>query len=419
MTQINAGLVLGIAGTLSGLLMATLALAISSAPGWRELRSFALIAISAAAYCFFDLVQILQVSWRTLAIGESLALAASFLYGIAWIRHLAISERRPLRRMERGLIVAGVVMVVLAFIPGVLITPPIRHFSVAWLGVRYTQPTGTSLGVGCVVFNITAILVASFGGDRRWRDGWHARLPMVGAMSLMLAGVSAALAFWQIIPMPAITEAATVAIVGAMGVSYARRFIADAGRLEALSTRLEHEVASRTDELLNARGLVEQHERLAGLGRIAAGVAHEVNNPTMVIQQNLDRMRTLLAADKTLTPELAMRFDRSRAATQQIAEIVRQLLETGRRSGRRPCRRAGSPSALRSTRRSSPPRQPHRSYVSRSHSPSCCTSARTRAASSRCSSICSSTPLMPRGTHRRVFGFASRACEMASACDSA
>ncbi len=51
----------------------------------------------------------------------------------------------------------------------------------------------------------------------------------------------------------------------------------------------------------------------------------------MVIQHSLDRMRALISDAKALTPELAARFDRSRAATQTIADIVRQLLETGRR----------------------------------------------------------------------------------------
>ncbi len=68
----------------------------SRAPGWRELRSFALVAITAAAYCFFDLVHVVPVSPCTLQIVEGFALASCFLYGLAWIRHLAVADRRPL-----------------------------------------------------------------------------------------------------------------------------------------------------------------------------------------------------------------------------------------------------------------------------------------------------------------------------------
>ncbi|MBS1125057.1 MAG: integral rane sensor signal transduction histidine kinase [Deltaproteobacteria bacterium] len=310
--------------------MATLALAISRAPGWRELRSFALIAITAAAYCFFDLVHVVPVSPRTLRIGEGLALASCFLYGLAWIRHLAVSDRRPLRRMERGALVVAAVMVVLALIPGVLIEPPIRRVPVEWFGVTYTMATATPLGVACVTVMLITLLVAAFGGGRRWRDGWHAQLPMLGATALAVTGLSDTLAFMEIIAMPQLIEAVTVVVVGVMGVSYAHRFIADARRLEALSSKLEHEVAARTAELLNAQAVAAHHERLAGLGRIAAGVAHEINNPTMVIQQNLARMRALISDQAALTPELDARLESSRAATQHIAEIVRQLLETGR-----------------------------------------------------------------------------------------
>jgi len=310
--------------------MATLAFAISRAPGWRELRSFALIAITAAAYCFFDLVHVVPVSPRTLRIGEGLALASCFLYGLAWIRHLAVSDRRPLRRMERGALVVAAVMVVLALIPGVLIEPPIRRVPVEWFGVTYTMATATPLGVACVTVMLITLLVAAFGGGRRWRDGWHAQLPMLGATALAVTGLSDTLAFMEIIAMPQLIEAVTVVVVGVMGVSYAHRFIADARRLEALSSKLEHEVAARTAELLNAQAVAAHHERLAGLGRIAAGVAHEINNPTMVIQQNLARMRALISDQAALTPELDARLESSRAATQHIAEIVRQLLETGR-----------------------------------------------------------------------------------------
>jgi len=312
-------------------LMATLALTISRAPGWRELRSFALVAITAAAYCFFDLVHVVAVSPSTIRIGEGLALASSFLYGFAWIRHLAIVARRPLRRIERGALVGATGMAVLAVIPGVLIGPPFRTAHVEWFGVTYTTATATPLGMLCIALLLIAVFVAAFGGGRRWRDGWHVRMPMLGAVALGLAGVSDTLSYEQIIAMPALIEAVTVVVVGVMGAAYARRFIADAGRLEALSTKLEQEVAARTVELLKAQAIAAQHERLAGLGRIAAGVAHEINNPTMVIQQSLDRIRTLIVDNTGLTPELDTRLERSRAATQHIADIARQLLESGRR----------------------------------------------------------------------------------------
>jgi len=330
MTLMNPALLLALAGALSGALIAAVALTISNAPGWRELRSFALVAAAAAVYCLLALVHVLPMSSSTRLLGERLLFAASFVYAMAWIRHLAVSDKRPLRQLERGAMIVGTVMVVLALVPDVLVVPPVRQVRIGWFGVTYEMATATTLGVVCVGLTVIAVVTAAFAGGRRWRDGWHSRQSMIGATALALTGVSDTLASMHLIPMPQLVEAVTVAVVGGMGIFYARRFIADARRLEALSTKLEHEVASRTDELLTAHAEIARHERLAGLGRVAAGVAHEINNPTTVIQQNLEQLRTALSESGKLSPELAARLDRSRSATRRIADIVRQLLETGR-----------------------------------------------------------------------------------------
>ena len=239
MTEFNAGVVLGLAGLLSGVLMATLALALSRAPGWQELRSFALIAALAAAYCLSGLVHVVRVPEPVHMTGERLGLASTMLYGFAWVRHLAIVGGRPLGRLGRGALFLLAGMAVLALIPGVLVVPPMRTFSVGWFGVTYTLASGTTLALVCVAFTFAATLAAAFGRGRRWRDGWHARLPMLGATALVVTGVSDTLASLELIPMPQLIEAVSVAVVGAMGVSHARRFVDDARRLEALSTRLD------------------------------------------------------------------------------------------------------------------------------------------------------------------------------------
>ncbi len=51
------------------------------------------------------------------------------------------------------------------------------------------------------------------------------------------------------------------------------------GDLEEWALTLEEKVRERTDELVKMQARVAQSERLASLGMLAAGVAHEVNNP--------------------------------------------------------------------------------------------------------------------------------------------
>jgi len=72
---------------------------------------------------------------------------------------------------------------------------------------------------------------------------------------------------------------------------------------EALDTLLSHPAAARalltatTRRLDREEGLLRQHERMAALGALAAGLLHEVNNPASAVQRGASRLKALLAAD--------------------------------------------------------------------------------------------------------------------------
>ena len=57
--------------------------------------------------------------------------------------------------------------------------------------------------------------------------------------------------------------------------------------LVALNNGLEQKVAQRTAELDVARVRLMENERLASVGQLAAGVAHEINNPLGFVSSNL------------------------------------------------------------------------------------------------------------------------------------
>lgn len=99
---------------------------------------------------------------------------------------------------------------------------------------------------------------------------------------------------------------------------------------DELNTRVDQ----RTEELRDANKQLETtfqqlvvSEKLASIGEITAGVAHEINNPVAVIQGNVDVMREALGDQaKTVKTELGL-IDRQ---VQRITAIVGKLLQFAR-----------------------------------------------------------------------------------------
>ncbi|MBJ3776962.1 sensor histidine kinase [Acuticoccus mangrovi] len=99
---------------------------------------------------------------------------------------------------------------------------------------------------------------------------------------------------------------------------------------ETLNSRVEertHELMESNRQLeITTRQLV-MREKLASIGEIAAGVAHEINNPVAVIQGNLEVARALLGdAAAPARREFALIDEQ----TERISEIIFRLLQFAR-----------------------------------------------------------------------------------------
>ena len=99
---------------------------------------------------------------------------------------------------------------------------------------------------------------------------------------------------------------------------------------EELNARVEE----RTAELSAANRRLEEttkqlvmSEKLAAIGEITAGVAHEINNPIAVIQGNLEVLREL-ASDKAVQAETEFRLIDEQ--TERMRQIVAKLLQFAR-----------------------------------------------------------------------------------------
>jgi two-component system NtrC family sensor kinase len=114
--------------------------------------------------------------------------------------------------------------------------------------------------------------------------------------------------------------------VGLITWSGTLRFLDGADDLAVLRSRLEPLVEERTRALLDTREALARAERLASLGQLANGVAHQVSNPASVVTANL----RFLAEGVQGEPESREVVDDALAAMRRINDLVRRLADAGR-----------------------------------------------------------------------------------------
>ncbi len=109
---------------------------------------------------------------------------------------------------------------------------------------------------------------------------------------------------------------------------------AQAGSLKRWGDSLDAKVAERTAELEHAvadlktaQSQLVKNEKLAAIGQLTAGVAHEINNPIAVIQGNLEVLRDILGPQADpVAPEIKLIHEQ----VHRIRLIVAKLLQFAR-----------------------------------------------------------------------------------------
>jgi two-component system NtrC family sensor kinase len=108
----------------------------------------------------------------------------------------------------------------------------------------------------------------------------------------------------------------------------AKKLEAEKSELEEWGTTLEKRVHERTEEIRRIHSQLFRSEKLASLGKLAAGVAHEINNPLTGILANSSLLLEDLPADDQRREDVEIIVNE----TIRCREIVKRLLDFARQT---------------------------------------------------------------------------------------
>jgi signal transduction histidine kinase/ActR/RegA family two-component response regulator len=296
-------------------------------PGWRDQRWFWLLAASASLYTAFNVVITLDVPMWVVRLGSHGNWFTVGLHVIAWNLHTAAHFHTKPGRVEQGLMGLAGAVSLLSLVPGLFLREGV--ISHTFMGVVYREPPTTTLATMAALPLYAALSVPLWRFVREAPRNVEARRYAAGILALVAAGVNDLLASTGAYSLPYLLDLAFLLMVALVWSVLMERFTGATHRLDMLSTQLEGIVTERTRELHQAHQALAQAERLAAIGRLSAGVAHEINNPSAAVVSNLTYLKTSLAGGD-LPPDAADALEDSLTSMGKISRIVRQLLDTGR-----------------------------------------------------------------------------------------
>ena len=290
-----------------GLLAALLALGMSSAPGWRELRWFAACAACAALFNLANApITIHGVPDEVLLVSSRLNLFFGGLHASAWFMFIAAQERRSLSKLERVMVPLGLLWSGFALVPGLIVQNRIEPRHVAWLDVTYCDSPPTTFGKLSIAYYVACVIYLLVRAIVRWLRGDPlARSQAFAVGGVVVGGIHDALATADIIRSPYVLDISLIMLVLVVGGSMTTRFVANMRELAAAQKQL---VA---------------RERLAALGELSAVVAHEVRNPLAVVFNALAGLRRTSVSED----ERGKLLEILQEEAERLRDIVSDLLE--------------------------------------------------------------------------------------------
>lgn len=306
---------------------------IARAPGWERVRLMAAIALTAGWYSAIDVwfyVSLDDLALRSVLVRANLFVAA--LHAAMWMRFTFADATGDIRSMPRWTrwATAAMLAIVATATAGdfVLDYGRFTHVQVPWLGLDERTYAFSSEGDAAALLVLALLGVSLVQHVRRSQRGEAGALGIVIGLSIYaLCILEEALVASGELQFMYLGSPGYVAAVLPLTIQLLTRFGNDARRLAQLSTRLSSEVEARTVERDEARESLLEQQRLAALGRLAAGVGHEINNPLQYLLFHLEELQASLGprAGEATLESLAGAMD----GAQRIGRVVSSLRTYG------------------------------------------------------------------------------------------
>ncbi|QJR36271.1 hybrid sensor histidine kinase/response regulator [Gemmatimonas groenlandica] len=299
---------------------------IARAPGWQRVRWFALVACSAGLYSLSDALGMVapeQNSWWITRVNITLAT----IHTAGWVAYTYADRAGSWRSLSgrlRWWMIGGVLAATVVSVLGLTDHTELAARDILGRGGSAGGPILTPIGQSVVFIPLISILLSAVGQVGRARAGEEgAASVVVGFFFFTLFAVEEALVAAGMLDFIYLADLGYICVTLPVTMQLLRRFTRDAQRLDTLSTHLAEEVARRTQERDEARVNLIEQQRLASLGRLAAGVGHEINNPLQYLRFSLDELREspIMASHEALRETLAHAFD----GTERIRKVVDDL----------------------------------------------------------------------------------------------
>ncbi len=304
------------------------ALTLGSTPRWRRARWFAAVSFTAGCYALVDVLAASFISEGTHIWATRTNLVLGTAHASAWLVYTHIGEDgrwSTLPTWVRRCAIGALGTMAFLSITGVFIVEPQpASLDLRALGLSYESGRLTTFGTLVTGVPVAFFLLTVAEYWRRWRKGEPGAGSILIGFSFFLAAVVEEIAVAAgVVQWVYLADVGYVFAITPVAVQMLVRFRDEALQLDKLTRELSAEVDRRTEERDAAqRGMVEQ-QRLAALGRLAAGVGHEINNPLQYLRFSLEELQEHLPSPRSDDAKVAM--DQAFEGVDRIRQVVEGL----------------------------------------------------------------------------------------------